>query len=152
MFFFFYSMHEQQYSLKMRFEERDKIGTLDLFIALSLAEEAAQELSSGKKQIHDRKGLFVNRIELNSPLKLDLIVTGFGAVFLLVQIFDKIKSWEKLSLEKENLKLENEILRSKLAPAGELLDESIEPVLSKLEKLEFKLDALVIDRLDDDQG
>lgn len=139
----------------MRFEDLDEISALDLshlFSALNLAEKTAKKLSNEQNQKQDEKGVVVNKINLNSPLELEIIVTGFGAVYLLVQIFDKVKSWEKLSLEKEKLKLENSKLKSEIRKKEKSRDEDIDRVLSDLEKLELKLENLTVELLGNNES
>lgn len=149
-------MYERkQYSLKMRFEEIDEINALELsnlFSALNLAEKTVKKLSNEENQEQNEKGIVVNKIKLNSPLEIELIVTGFGAVYLLVQIFDKVKYWEKLSLEKEKLKLENSKLKSEIRQEEKSRDKDIDRVLVDLEELKLKLENLTVELLDNNES
>jgi cell division protein FtsB len=142
----------------MKFQESKDLTSIDfshLFGALESANEVAQNFTNDEEAlVYDK--LIVNKIRLNSPLEIELIVTGFGAVYLLVQIFDKINSWGKVSLEKEKLKLENEKLKlenEKLENDFKKInlldnDNKFNNALSQLEELKFKLDEIEVNALD----
>lgn len=83
----------------------------DPFYKLSFSLERGILISSKHK-------LYLDKINHNSPLGLEIIIpaiaAGFGIPWLLLQAFEKISNWkynkEKLKLEIENLRLQNQKL------------------------------------------
>ncbi|RZF90463.1 hypothetical protein EXT42_18650 [Pseudoalteromonas sp. CO302Y] len=113
----------------------------DLFSALDSSSKFINELDN------DAEDLIVKKLSLNSPFSLELIAAGFGTVYILVQIFDKVNSWRKTPHEINKLKLENEKLQLEMS---KIRNDNMElnKVLTELNNIRFKLDKLQIEKID----
>lgn len=134
-------------------------------------------LERGRPKLPGRDRLRIDNVQLSSPLALTLIVSSLGAVWLLIQIVDKVRSWrqasaktkleiQKLEEEIRKLKLENSEQASKSATAQQLrtalplIDDlakdkrargSLAVVIARLEHSIFKLEDVRVTRRDHDE-
>ena len=118
----------------------------------------------------------IDNVQLSSPLALTLVVSSLGAVWLLIQIVDKVRSWrqagaktkleiQKLEEEIRKLRLENsekELNPVEARQAGTdlpLIDDlakakrargSLAVVIARLEHSIFKLEDIQVTRRDRD--
>ena len=96
----------------MRFNNIGNTTTEDvakLFSILTEVNNIAYKLTGS--DLDEEAGLIVKSISLNSPLKMELIASGFGIVLLILQIVDLSGNF---LLEREKLELETKKLRAEI--------------------------------------
>ena len=116
-------------------------------------------LERGRAQLSGKDRLRVDNVRLSSPLVLTLVVSSLGAVWLLVQIIDKVRSWhqagaktklemQKLEEEIRKLRLENSAKELKTGGAPQAV--TVLPIIDELakEKRARGSVAVVVARLD----
>ena len=129
-----------------------------------------QERARGQLPGKDR--LRIDNVRLSSPLVLTLVVSSLGAVWLLVQIIDKVRSWrqagaktklemQKLEEEIRKLRLENSAKELRSGEASQavtalpIIDElakekrargSVAVVVARLDHSIFKLEDIQVTR------
>lgn len=134
-------------------------------------------LERGRSQLSGKDQLRIDNVQLSSPLVLTLVVSSLGAVWLLIQIIDKVRTWRQASakttleiqkLEEEIRKLRLESSEKKLKhkevwqkrPALPLIDDlvrdkrasgSLAVVVARLEHTIFKLEDIQVTRRDHDE-
>lgn len=136
------------YKLELKFREEKQSLMLDitsLFYDLELLHDLSVLVSEEEykdfhfsqnfwhmngRPIKDYHRLKVARIIKNSPLILEVVIPSLGAIWVLLQIIEKIRNWdlnrEKLELEVKKLRRDEEMNRHKLIDfAGEQLQHHL---------------------------
>jgi hypothetical protein len=134
-------------------------------------------LERGRPKMPGKDRLRIDTVQLSSPLALTLIVSSLGAVWLLIQIVDKVRSWSQASAKTklEIQKLEEEIRKLRLENSEQalkppkvrqvrtalpLIDDlakdkrargSLTVVIARLEHSIFKLEDIRVTRRDHDE-
>jgi len=134
-------------------------------------------LERGRPKLRGKDRLRIDNVQLSSPLTLTLIVSSLGAVWLFIQIIDKVRSWRQASaktkleiqkLEEEIRKLRLENSKQELSPnevrqaqtALPQIDDlakakrargSLAVVIARLEHSLFKLEDIQVTRRDPDE-
>ena len=147
-------MYERkQYTLKLVYDMQEQATATDmarLFSTLSKANTVAHESTEPEMEDAESLDLLVNKLTLNSPLTMELIATGLGAAYLLIQILDR---GSKFLIEREKLKLEAQKLKFELEKKDISKDKStkIEEILSDIDSLKHKLKSLEVEPFDKNQ-
>lgn len=110
-------------------------------------------------QLAEKREALVSRLTKASPLTIELVVAGIGGIWVLIQIIEKIATWEqvrqRLTLENRKLKYEAEIKRLELqekydARIKQRQAEQIQQELvTRLNRSDFRLTDLAYRRQSD---
>ena len=100
-------------------------------------------------QLDENHEALVARLTKASPLTIEMVVAGIGVLWVLVQIFDKVSTWQqtrqKLELENRKLRYEAELKRLELQEKYDTrlklrqAEQIQQQLVSRLERSSFQL-------------
>lgn len=152
-FYYFYTNESELYKIVIVYKEMQTITTHEmsrLFSILTRANEIAQALNVTESSFFGHNELIVDKINYNSPLRLDLIAGSVGVVFILLQIIDLSS---KIPLEREILKLEMKKLENEVkeVQVSKSYQDMLNQIAKDLEELDLKVELLRVEKIEGDQ-